>query len=78
MNILCKIVGHKPPVYAKPGWYSPGEQYGRLVVGVTDGIGRTHAKVECECARCGVDFTAARVHLPPNARVEPGRRRRPE
>lgn len=64
MKILCHIVGHQPPVYAEKGWYSPGEEYGKLTNIVTDGIGRRHARVEAECARCGENFTVARVHLP--------------
>ena len=63
MNLLCKMVGHQPPVYAPKGWYSPGEEYGRVVRGVVDGIGREHAHVEAQCARCGEKFTVARIHL---------------
>ena len=63
MNILCKIFGHQPPTYAKKGWYSPGEEYGKVIRGVVDGIGQEHAKVEAECARCGKRFIVARIHL---------------
>lgn len=62
--MLCKLVGHKPPVYAKPGWFSPGEQYGKVVLDGQDGLRRTHAKVQAECARCGKNFTVARIHVP--------------
>jgi len=61
---LCTLFGHKPPVYAAKGWYSPGEQYGKVVLGALDGIGRQHACVEAECARCGDTFTVARIHVP--------------
>lgn len=64
MKILCRVVGHKPPVYAKSGWYSPGEEYGRLVGAIQDGIGRVHSEVHATCARCGESFKIARVHLP--------------
>lgn len=64
MNWLCKLVGHQPPVYAKKGWYSPGEEYGRVRVGVTDGIGTVHGSVEATCARCGKEFVVARIHIP--------------
>lgn len=62
--MLCKLVGHKPPVYAKKGWFSPGEQYGKVVLTGQDGIGRTHARVTAECARCGSNFTVALIHVP--------------
>lgn len=64
MNILCKWFGHKPPVYGPKGWWSPGEEYGRLRNLITDGCGRVHAIVTGECARCGEKFDMARVHLP--------------
>jgi hypothetical protein len=62
-KLLCSIVGHQPPVYAKKGWYSPGEEYGKLVLGVIDGTGRQHAFLHAECARCGTVFMVARVHV---------------
>lgn len=64
MNILCRLFGHKPPVYAKKGWYSPGEEYGRVVQTATDGMGQRHGHVDAECARCGSRFIVARIHLP--------------
>lgn len=63
-NILCLLVGHKPPVYARKGWFSPGEEYGKVIEGPTDGIGRRHARVEAECARCNKTFTVCRIHIP--------------
>ena len=64
MNILCKIFGHQPPVYARHGWFSPGEEYGHVVGDYEDGIGRHHAHVEAECARCEKKFIVARIHIP--------------
>jgi len=64
MNILCKVFGHKPPVYAAKGLYSPGEEYAKVKIGATDGIGRVHARVVGECARCQEEFTVARIHIP--------------
>lgn len=65
MNILCKIFGHKPPVYAKRGWYSPGEQYAKLDENIiTDGVRRKHAKVFSSCPRCNQTFMLCRIHLP--------------
>lgn len=66
MNFLCYVFGHKPPVYAKKGWYSPGEQYGVLTNFYTDGVGRVHSSVTADCARCHKKFVVARVHLPAN------------
>lgn len=64
MKLLCRLVGHKPPVYARKGWYSPGEEYGKVVRGACDGIGREHGYVEAECARCGERFIVVRIHIP--------------
>jgi hypothetical protein len=64
MSLLCVLVGHKPPVYAKKGWYSPGEEYADVHVGAVDGIGRVHAEVTAKCARCGAEFIVCRIHVP--------------
>lgn len=64
MKWLCRMVGHKPPVYAKSGWYSPGEQYGEVNVLGEDGIGRVHAFVKGKCTRCGDTFVVVRIHVP--------------
>ena len=64
MKLLCALFGHQPPVYAKKGWYSPGEEYGKVLRDGFDGIGREHALVQAECARCGENFIVARIHLP--------------
>lgn len=65
MKLLCKLLGHKPPVYAAKGWWSPGEEYGRLHGGPTDGTGTEHGYVTAKCARCKEEFKVARVHLIP-------------
>lgn len=62
--ILCKLFGHKPPIYAKKGWYSPGKEYGSIINIVTDGIGREHAQIQTRCPRCKELFMICRVHLP--------------
>ena len=64
MNLLCILFGHKPPVYAKTGWWTPGEQYAKVKVGVIDGIGRVHGEVNAPCARCSKEFTVALIHIP--------------
>ena len=64
MKLLCTLFGHQPPVYAEKGWWSPGEEYGRVIQGGVDGIGRHHAQVEVECARCHDKFIVSRIHLP--------------
>lgn len=66
MNILCKIFGHKPPVYACKGWWSPGEEYALLRNIDRDGTGRFHAMVFGKCARCENEFKICRVHPPAN------------
>ena len=65
MSLLCKLFGHQPPSYAKKGWYSPGQEYGSIVLGPVDGIGRIHCQVYGQCARCDEQFFLARVHLMP-------------
>lgn len=50
---------HKLP----EGWCG-GPPYFQIANIVTDGIGREHAYLKAECARCGEKFTAAMVHLP--------------
>ncbi len=64
MNILCKLFGHQPPIYAKKGWYSPGEEYARVERAGVDGCGVEHATVHSECPRCGEVFKLARIHIP--------------
>jgi len=64
-NILCSIFGHKPPVYAKKGWFSPGQEYAKVHKNITiDGIGRQHADVYSECPRCKESFKLCKIHLP--------------
>lgn len=63
MKFLCAVFGHKPPVYKEKGWWSPGEEYGRLTEPHSDNVGRVHCCVIGECARCGEKFRVARVHL---------------
>ena len=70
MNVLCKIFGHKPPVYAKSGWYSPGQEYGKLKVLNADNTGRVHGIILGDCARCNKEFMMARVHLPKDDKVK--------
>jgi len=64
-NLLCKAFGHQPPVYAKGGWFSPGQEYACSVGSFTiDGINRVHAIVTSECPRCKEIFKLCRIHLP--------------
>lgn len=63
-ELVCKVVGHKPPTYAKKGWYSPGEEYAEVILGPIDGTGLRHATVYGTCARCESCFRLARIHLP--------------
>lgn len=74
MKLLCLMFGHQPPVYAKKGWYSPGQEYAKVKVETTDGIRRTHAKVVGECARCKEKFTICRIHLPSIKEIEEHRK----
>lgn len=64
MNLLCKIFGHQPPVYAQRGWYSPGEQYMHVKSFAIDGIGKEHASITSECPRCKKNFLVGKIHLP--------------
>ncbi len=72
MSLLCKIFGHQPPVYAKKGWYSPGEEYADEVSRpYPDGIGRLHCFVYSTCPRCKQRFRLCRIHLPPSVKESP-------
>lgn len=63
-KLLCRLVGHKPPVYAERGWWSPGQEYARLRYPIRDGLNRVHLEVWAECARCEEQFRVCRVHCP--------------
>jgi hypothetical protein len=64
-NILCLIFGHQPPVYAKKGWFSPGQEYAKVSKNIQiDGIGRKHADIYSECPRCKKEFRICKIHLP--------------
>jgi hypothetical protein len=65
MSLLCKLFGHKPPVYGKKGWWSPGEEYAKLDSNIIiDGTGRQHAAVYSQCPRCKQHFKLCMIHLP--------------
>ena len=65
MKILCGLFGHKAPVYAEKGWWSPGQEYARVDSDLqVDGTGRVHAKVNAKCPRCGEEYKICRIHLP--------------
>lgn len=65
MNIICKLFGHKAPVYAERGWWSPGEQYAKRVTNqYMDNIHRVHADVIAECPRCGKEWKICKIHIP--------------
>ena len=51
-TLICKLLGHKPPVH-----------YGKVIPSVVDGIGREHAFVEAECPRCGKRYHVVDIHL---------------
>lgn len=56
--LLCKIFGHKPPMYGSTA------SYGRLVRSGRDGTGVEHATVYADCDRCQEEFMVIRIHLP--------------
>ena len=59
----CEAHGHQPPVYqTDKGW--GGTEYGKLIEGAIDGIGRVHCDIKGKYARCGKEFLMAKVHLP--------------
>jgi hypothetical protein len=58
MSIICKIFGHT----RYSGWWGDG-LYGKVLIGSTDGTGRTHALI-CEyCDRCNEEYILARFHI---------------
>lgn len=63
-NLLCRLFGHQPPVYAEKGWWSPGQEYAHIASTEIDGLNVRHATIEGKCARCGEQFRICRIHLP--------------
>ena len=59
MKIICKLKGHEFP--RDSCW---GKPYLHISNTMEDGIGRVHAYLEAECARCGEWYHVANVHLP--------------
>jgi hypothetical protein len=61
MSILCEMFGHRPDqgYYKHDGW-----GYFDVREGATDGIGRIHGDLYCECARCGVRYQVGKLHIP--------------
>lgn len=41
-----------------------GAEYMDCKVGVRDGIGRVHATIYADCARCGERFRVGQIHVP--------------
>lgn len=65
MSLRCQLFGHKPPVYSRRGWWSPGNEYANPPHSIQiDGTGRVHAVIDGECARCGRTVRLCRIHLP--------------
>lgn len=60
MAILCKIFGHKPPVYAP----NPGGEYMTMELRGIDGINRQHAILRGECPRCKTRYIVGSTHVP--------------
>lgn len=60
-NLLCRLFGHRPAFgYGN----SKSEGYFNVEVRGTDGLGRTHAVLYCDCERCGVNYHVGNIHLP--------------
>ena len=64
--LLCRMFGHKPPVYKE----NVGGKYARVLETTKDGIGRRHADIWGECARCGKAFMICRIHIPADPKIE--------
>lgn len=64
MNILCLLVGHKPPCY----WRTTNGDYMALVSMGVDGCEREHARVIGECPRCKHTYEVGWTHLIPRKR----------
>jgi hypothetical protein len=59
MSIICRLLGHKPPLYhGHPA-------YGRLKHYAIDNLHTEHAQVIARCDRCEEDFEVCKVHLIP-------------
>lgn len=59
MSLICKLFGHKPPIYSN----NAGGEYGTLQYNEIDGIGRQHASLYANCPRCGVSYHVMNTHV---------------
>lgn len=66
MNILCRLFGHRPAFgYGN----AEGDGYFDVKIGITDGSGRVHAKLQCNCERCGIKYQVGKIHVPLNMKA---------
>ena len=61
MNLICFLFGHRPAF-----GYGNQEGCGYFKVGAaySDGIGRHHCNLTCECQNCGAIYQVGKIHIP--------------
>lgn len=67
MNLLCRLIGHRPLTTA--GWMH-GVGYAAVSHSTVDGLGTKHLYLLAECPRCGEKYSICNVHVP-NERRRP-------
>ena len=61
MNLFCALFGHSPAL----GYGNvEGQGYFRVGTPFSDGINRHHARLHCDCARCGERYQVGMIHIP--------------
>ncbi len=61
LKLTCLLFGHRPAFgYGN----SEGNGYFTIKGVSTDGIGRKHAYLYCDCQTCGVNYHVGNLHLP--------------
>ncbi len=61
MKLICSLFGHRPAF-----GYGHVEGGGYFIVKKTviDGMGVQHARLFCNCERCGKNYQVGMIHLP--------------
>lgn len=68
-RLLCRLVGHQPPVYKRPERYQLHEYLRQVRVG-PDTEGREQIRLYSVCPRCGTEFRVGRAVLLPSIEDE--------
>jgi hypothetical protein len=60
MKLFCFLFGHRPSFgYGRV----EGEGYFTVKLAEIDGCGTQHARLFCDCERCGKNYQVGRIHI---------------